>query len=105
MNRKLLRNMILAATLACLSLATAACGSRIEGTYTDPHGAILLELKSGGKAELTFMGDTGKCTYHVEGRRISLDCQGDKTVFTIHDDGSLTGPSGSFIGVLRKTKS
>jgi len=36
-----------------------------------------------------------------------LDCKGDpgKVTFTIHDDGSLTGPPGTFMPALRKRKS
>ena len=95
---------IFAALLVSSILALVACGSKLEGTYTDASGAIMLELKSGGKAELTFMGETGQCTYKVDGKSVMLNCRGDNTVFTIHDDGSLTGPPGSFIGVLKKSK-
>jgi hypothetical protein len=88
------------------ALFLSACHSGPSGTYSDANGAVLLELKSGGKANITFMGEVGDCTYTTSGQQLSLSCQGDagNLVFTIHDDGSLTGPPGSFMPMLRKQK-
>jgi len=86
-------------------LAVSACGSKIQGTYSDANGAFTLELRSGGEASFTFAGETQACTYKVDGNRIALNCKGDKTLLTIHDDGSLTGPPGTFMPALRKSKS
>jgi len=82
------------------------CGSGIRGTYTDAAGAVLLELRSGGQASLTFMGDVESCTYKVDGSKVALSCKepAGKMMLTVHDDGSLTGPPGSFFPALRKTK-
>jgi hypothetical protein len=98
----LIRKAIIAAALA---LPVVSCGPRVQGTYSDRSGAIMLELKSGNKATFTFAGDSANCTYNVESAKIELTCQGQKTEFIIHDDGSLTGPPGNFMGVLRKAKS
>lgn len=100
------RRLILVAAAACLSLVVASCGSSVTGTYSDANGAFTLELRSGGKAAFTFMGETASCTYAVDGKKLNLNCEGDagKTVFTIHDDGSLTGPPGTFLPALRKRK-
>lgn len=80
--------------------------SGMKGTYTDPAGAVLLELRSGGKANFTFMGDVEDCTYSTSHPHLNLNCKGSlgKVVLTIHDDGSLTGPPGSFMPGLRKEK-
>jgi hypothetical protein len=88
-------------------VATVACTSGPSGTYSDAMGSCLLELKSGHKANFTFSGDVLDCTFSTSAKKLSLTCKGDATptVFTIHDDGSLTGPPGSFIPVLRKQKS
>jgi hypothetical protein len=44
----------------------ARCGGGgIEGTYTDPNGSMMVELKSGGKGSITFMTETKQCTYTV----------------------------------------
>jgi hypothetical protein len=87
------------------TVAASACGSKVQGTYSDANGAFILKLRSGGNASLTFAGETQACAYKVDGNKIALDCKGDKTVLTIHDDGSLTGPPGTFIPALRKSKS
>lgn len=91
-----------AAVLMC------GCNSGPKGTYTDANGAVILELKSGGKANFTFMGDVEDCTYESSGKQLTLTCKGSPapvTVFNIHDDGSLTGPPGTFMPPLRKEKS
>lgn len=78
----------------------------MKGTYSDQMGALVLDLQSGNEATFTFAGETAKCTYEKNGNQLVLDCKGDpgRTVFTIHDDASLTGPPGSFMPALRKTK-
>jgi hypothetical protein len=85
-----------------IAFTTAACGSKMEGTYT--QGMITLDVKSGGKANFTMMGETYACTYKVKGDKLMLDCtpKGEKVDFIIHDDGSLTGPG--FIGSMKKSK-
>jgi hypothetical protein len=88
-------------------LLMCGCNSGPKGTYTDANGAVILELKSGGKANFTFMGDVEDCTHESSGKQLTLTCKGSPapvTVFNIHDDGSLTGPPGSFMPPLRKEK-
>jgi hypothetical protein len=86
-------------------LFAASCGhSGIEGTYTSPEGALVLDLKSGGKANFSYQGDVEDCTYTTSGTQLTVVCNGDAgtTNFSIHDDGTLTGPPGSFITALKK---
>ena len=92
--------------LSLCALSTSACNSGPRGTYRDAQGAVVMELRSGGKARFTFSGDVEDCTYTADSDRLTLTCKGDATptVFTIHDDGSLTGPPGSFMPPLRKEK-
>jgi len=104
MNHMLVRKAPLWSVVALTILAATACRSQFEGTYSNANGSIMLEVKSGGKASLTIMGETAECTYTVGGNQLTVDCKGDKTVFTRHDDESLTGPPGSMIGALRKSK-
>ena len=49
-------------------------------------------------------GEDLVCTYQVNGGKLLLDCspKGEKVDFTIHDDGSLSGPG--FIGAMKKSK-
>jgi len=96
------RNVLIAALLAVIPVI-GSCGPQMEGTYTNTGGMVTLDLKSGGKATLTLMGDTGPCTYKVNGDTLLLDCKDNKMDFTIHDDGSLSGPG--LIGSMKKSKS
>lgn len=87
-------------------MVLAACHSGMSGTYSDANGAVILELRSGGKANFTFMGDVEDCSYDTSGKKLTLKCNGGlgTVAFAIHDDGSLTGPPGSFMPPLRKQK-
>jgi hypothetical protein len=78
----------------------------MAGTYSDANGAVILELRSGGSANFTFMGDVQDCSYKSGGNQLTLSCKGDASpaVLAIHDDGSLTGPPGTFMPPLRKQK-
>lgn len=97
------------ATLAAvLCLAAAGCGSSLEGSYASASNTMLLELKSGGKAAFTMMGEQQQCTYTTADKAVHLTCGQDQIDFRINDDGSLISTQ-SFIaatyGALRKTKS
>ena len=83
---------------------SAAFGAKMEGTYIHTGGLMTVDIRSGGKAVVTMMGETTPCTYKVKGDKIVFDCRPDGELmdFLIHDDGSLTGPD--FIGTLRKSK-
>ena len=102
---KPIQHWTLLAVVACAVLA-AGCSSGVKGTYSDQAGSFLLELESGGNANITFGGEVASCTYTTSGQTLTLDCKGGpgKLAFTIHDDGSLTGPPGSFMPMLRKSK-
>lgn len=92
---------------SALVLLLPGCNSGPRGTYTDANGAVILELRSGGDANFTFMGDVENCSYKTGDRQLTLTCKGSPapvTVFNIHDDGSLTGPPGTFMPPLRKQK-
>ena len=91
----------LVAVLALCGLA-AGCGSKLTGTYTNPSGIAMLELKSGGKAVMGLGGETRDCTYTEDGKQLHLTCGRDKIAVRINDDGSLFMPG--FAGIMRKTK-
>jgi hypothetical protein len=104
-----MRNLILPRSVLIIALVLVipvigGCGSKTEGTYTNTGGMVTLDLKSGGKATFTMMGETLPCNYKTKGDKINLDCspKGEKVDFTVHDDGSLTGPG--FIGAMKKSK-
>ena len=84
-------------------LATAACGSKYAGTYQNENGSIVLDLKSGNTGSLTIAGETKPCTYTSDQQTLKVTCDDNEVDFTVHDDGSLTGPPDSFVGDLKKT--
>lgn len=106
MNEIRLRALLIAALVAYLLIVVTACSSGPKGTYSNENGTITLDLKSGGKASLTYMGDAATCTHTTSGSQLTLKCNGDAgtTVFSIHDDGSLTGPPGGYMPALRKRR-
>ena len=93
--------------LVCLMLACTGCsGSSIVGTYSNANGVVTMDVRSGGNASITMMGESKACTYKVDGNQLTLNCpEIGPLVLTIHDDGSLTPPPGNFIGALKKSKS
>jgi hypothetical protein len=81
------------------------CGAKVEGnTYAGNGGIVQIEFKSGGKAYVSTGPVSTPCTYTESGKTVTLVCEGDKTVFTVDDDGSLNGPQGGMLGRLTKKK-
>ena len=100
-----LRNAVCAAGIAAACLSLAGCGGSVNGnTYQNANGMIQLEFKSGGKAFTSLNGMTNTCTHKQESKTVTLECEGDKTVFTLNDDGSLSGPPNGFLARLTKKK-
>jgi hypothetical protein len=96
---RIVRPLLIGASI----VAIAGCASGIAGTYRNSSGMVTLDLRSGGKAALTVMGEAEPCTYDVDGKNMNLTCKGNKTTWDIHDDGSISGPG--FVGSLTKNKS
>ena len=92
--------------IAVSSLVVSGCKSShgVQGTYSDASGAWVLDVKSGGKATLTFYGDSRPCDYTATEDQLTLGCQGEKNKinFTIHQDGSLNAQG--FMPALKKSK-
>jgi len=95
-------------TLAILliwSVLVTGCSGKVEGnTYTGNGGVVQIEFKSGGKAYVSTGPVSTPCTYTESGKTVTLICEGDRTVFTVDDDGALNGPQGGFLGRLTKKK-
>jgi len=85
--------------------AAIACGGKVEGnTYEDNGGVVKIEFKSSGKAYVSTGPATNTCSYAESAKTVTLTCEGDKTVFTVDDDGDLNGPPGGFMTRLTKKK-
>ena len=81
------------------------CGSKLEGnTYEGNGGIVKIEFKSGGKAFVSTGPATTTCSYEESGKTVTLMCEGDKTVFTVEDDGALSGPPNGLMTRLTKLK-
>jgi hypothetical protein len=95
-------------TLAILliwSVLAIGCSGKVEGnTYTGNGGVVQIEFKSGGKAYVSTGPVSTPCTFTESGKTVTLICEGDRTVFTVDDDGALIGPQGGFLGRLTKKK-
>ena len=96
--------LALIAVLVAFGLTGVACGSGggLEGTYSTSAGNVVLELRFGGKANFTIMGETQACTWKAGDSKVVLTCKGDSVDFVRHDDGSLSGPG--FVGRMTKSK-
>jgi hypothetical protein len=94
-------------TMLALTLSLAACGDdSVEGnTYETAGGGLTIAFKSGGKATFSVGPQSQECTYAQSGKKVALTCQGDKTEFTVADDGALQGPPQGMVGRLTKKKS
>jgi hypothetical protein len=93
------------AVLSLTVILFSGCGSSVSGnTYSGNGGVVQVEFKSGGKAFVATGPISTPCTYTESGKTVTLVCEGDKTQFTVDDDGALIGPSGGFLGRLTKKK-
>jgi len=93
--------------LAVLSLGASyrGGGNVWLGTYANADGSITLDVKSGGKASITLMGQSEECPYTTQAdKTLTLDCAepAGKLEFTRQSDGSVIGPG--FVGRLTKSR-
>jgi hypothetical protein len=99
-----LSNVLAVAILLALG-TTTGCGGGVEGnTYENNGGVVKVEFKSGGKAYLSAGPATTTCTYSESGKTVTLLCMGDKTVFTVEEDGALSGPPDGLLTRLTKKR-
>ncbi|MCL4688102.1 MAG: hypothetical protein KJ007_06005 [Burkholderiales bacterium] len=79
--------------LTCLLLA--ACGSGLDGTYSDQSGVLSYRFESGGKVYAKSMGMESEFKYTVDGDKVKIEVPGGgNMIFTKAKDGSLMGPMG-----------
>ena len=74
--------------------SVSGCTPSVTGTYGE--GGAKIDLKSGGKATFSFMGQSQECTYTTTGKKITMDCKdGTPVEMTLSEDGkTLNMPSG-----------
>jgi len=90
---------------ACMGSAAGGGGNgEVKGVYENAQGNASIEFLDGGKAHFSFHGVGGDCKYRLEGKKLTLIVDDETTVFTVNDDGSLTGPPDSFLSRMKKKK-
>lgn len=83
---------------------TIGCGSKVEGsTYEGNGGVVKIEFKAGGKAYVSTGPVTTTCSYTENGKKITMVCEGDTTVFSVEDN-ALNGPPDGFLARLTRKK-
>ncbi|MEZ5351840.1 MAG: hypothetical protein R2762_04335 [Bryobacteraceae bacterium] len=90
--------------LLCLACSSSAAAGEIKGTYENAQANVSIEFLGDGKAFVSIHGLGGEAKYKVAGSKITLDVDGEITVFTVNSDGSLSGPPESFFARLKKKK-
>ncbi|MGD0156672.1 MAG: hypothetical protein ABSB50_11265 [Terracidiphilus sp.] len=94
---------VAAAALVCLGVV--GCGTKVQGhTYAGNGNVVSVEFQSGGKAYASMGPMTSACTYTQSGKTVNLVCEGDTTVLTLQDDGSLNGPPEGMLAHMTKVK-
>lgn len=94
---------LLGLAMLAVSMCLPGCScDDLEGTYTDAENVIKVELKDDNRVYIT-LGDLGSKAgeYEVDDDRVIIKVDGDTTVLTRKDDGSLDG--GMMFGTLKKT--
>jgi hypothetical protein len=93
MRSRRLRRLLPILFLLLVTVTIVSCGSGVNGVYHDPSGQVTLELKSGGKAHITLMGEQHDLTYKLEGNKITMrdpaDSSSGDVVATRNSDGTL----------------
>jgi hypothetical protein len=83
-------------TISFVCLALSGCGKKLDGVYHAGNGPAVITLK-GGKAIVDIGGEARTFDYKVEGNKLTIiNAQEGDIVMTVNDDGTLTGPFGTF---------
>jgi len=75
------------------TLILAACGSAIEGTYSDKLGLVEYEFRPSGKVYLRTLGTETEFNYRVDGSKVIIELPNEgNQVFNRLENGNLQGP-------------
>lgn len=86
------RGLLTFALVACC-LAGPGCskgGDKVEGKYVSDNGALSVEFKADGKAQVSLGAGSAACDYQQDGDKVTVKLENQATVFTRNADGSLT---------------
>lgn len=83
-----------AVVFAAVCSVLAACGAKLEGTYTDNAGVVSYTFKSDGKVISETMGAQFELKYELDGNKIKIAMPTGAMVMTLNEDGSIDGMMG-----------
>ena len=93
MNRLPSRHLLL--TLAAVgTLLLAACGKKLDGTYTDSMGIMEFTFASNGKVVQSQLGMRVELPYEVDGKDVRIQSPQGTLLLTLNNDGTIQGPMG-----------
>ncbi|HAO24761.1 MULTISPECIES: hypothetical protein [unclassified Methylophaga] len=77
--------------ISLFSLWLTACGSGLEGTYTDDLGIYHFTFEPYGKVMIREKGQMQEYEYRVDGDEVLIELsEEDEEVLVINEDGSLS---------------
>ncbi len=82
-------------------LVLAACGSGIEGKYTDKENVIEFNFKTSGVVEVMTMGIGREAKYTRDGDSIKIDFGNENIIVKLDQSGCIQYP---MLGKLCKSK-
>lgn len=83
----------MAYALITFTIFGCSSGNSINGTYK-PSGTAhfqSMSFKSGGIAEVTFLGTVSEVTYKIEDKAVKMTGGGQTVILTIDDRGCIVG--------------
>ena len=79
--------------IVAIAVILSACGSGLDGTYTDKDKMLSYTFKS-GKVIQSVIGVESEMDYKVEDGKVKITSPQGTTVMSILEDGSIQGPMG-----------
>ena len=80
--------------ILCLALLLTACGSGLNGTYSDEFGMSTYSFKPDGKVVLEVLGNATELSYELDGEKLKIVSPQGNFIMTVKDKDSIVGPMG-----------
>ena len=77
-----------------LALLLTACGSGMDGIYTDRMGMITYTFKPDGKVIMEVFGAATELSYELDGETLKISSPQGNQIMTVKDKESILGPMG-----------
>lgn len=80
--------------IVCFALLLTACGSGMDGTYSDQLGMTTYSFKPDGKVVLEVLGTATELSYELDGEKLKIVSPQGNLIMTVKDKDSIVGPMG-----------